>query len=262
MKIVILTADHIYANLVVKSLLRDYKSDIKLVVVSKVILHNTSLISSLIKYYRVSGWYYFLAQTTKLQIYKLLSLISKNSEGKFFSFKKILDKNRLSYESNVNSKDFIKVIKHKEPDLIVSVFFNQILSEDLIEIAKKGVINIHPAFLPNYKGVSPVFWSLANNEKYAGISVHFVNKGIDTGGIIARKKIKISNSDSEDSLYFKLANLGVSLLVRTIHDISKGKVKTTDNSKGSYFSLPSKKAVEKFKRQGRNFFNLKEYIFK
>ena len=263
MKITIFTVDHLYANLVVKELVNKFPDEIQAVVVSGVILSNKSLLSSLIKYFTTSGLYYFLAQSIKLEIYSFLSRVVRDKRSKFYSFKNQLQENKITlfHEVNVNSTSFMNFLNRQKPDLIVSVFFNQILSPELLNLPKKGVINIHPAYLPNYKGVSPVFWALTNNEKYSGVSVHFIDKGIDTGGIIARKKILISKSDGEDSLYLRLAREGAGLLIRVINDIRKGRVTRINNSKGSYYSLPTSKAVRKFKKQGRNFFNLMEYIF-
>ena len=264
MRIIILTADHLYANVVLKDLITIFKKDIKQVVISKVILHKHSLIVSLKKYFLISGIYYFLAQVFKLEIYKVLSSVVKNKKNKFYSFKHLLKNEKIPVVSavDVNSRLFIRKIAKINPDLIISVFFNQILSPEIIKLSKKGAINIHPAYLPNYKGVSPVFWALANSEKFSGVSVHYINEDIDTGGIIYRKKIPISKNDGEDSLYLRTAREGVVLLTKAINDISKGRVKTVNNTRGTYFSLPTKAAVEKFKKKGRNFFRIREYIFK
>lgn len=263
MKIIILTVDHLYANLVLKELVRSFKKDINRVIVSGVILHNHSFLASVKKYLVVSGVYYFLAQTIKLEVYKLLSAIIKSRESKFYSFKNLLNIEKIPFnkEANVNNKIFLKQVMKIKPDLIVSVFFNQILSSKLIKLSKKGVINIHPAYLPDYKGVSPVFWALVNGERFGGVSVHYINEGIDTGSIIVRKKISIEKNDSEHSLYLRSAKTGSGLLIKAINDIKRGRAKKINNLGGRYYSLPAKKTIDKFKKRGRYFFNLKEYIF-
>ena len=263
MKIIILTVDHLYANVVLKELIKGFREDIRQVVVSDVILDRQSFPASLKKYLEVSGIYYFLAQTIKLEIYKILSSVIKRKESKFYSFKELLktEKIPLSNEANVNNKKFLSQVAEMKPDLIISVFFNQILSPKLIKLSKRGAINIHPAFLPDYKGVSPVFWALVNGEKSGGVSIHYINEGIDTGSIIVRKKITIKKNDTEHSLYLRSAKAGSGLLLKAVSDIKRGRVKKINNLGGRYFSLPAKKAVNKFKKGGRHFFNLKEYIF-
>ena len=124
-----------------------------------------------------------------------------------------------------------------------------------------GTINFHPAYLPNYKGVSPIFWSLVNKDRYSGVTIHYIDEGVDTGKIIVRKKINIEKEDTEDSLYWKSVVLGSQMLIKTIEDIKSGKLKTLTNKKGNYYSFPTKESVKKFKKNGRGFFRLSEYLF-
>lgn len=265
MKIIIFTVDHIYSNKVVKDMISAFGSEIKLLARSDTLLPKKTKPQALKKYLKISGFYYVFIQITKLEIYKFLSVLTgmfsiKNS--KFYPYRR-LAKNfnvKLVSVKDVNGKEFVKKIKNVKPDLIVSVYFNQIVSEDIIDIPEKGVINIHPAYLPDYKGVSPVFWSLANSEEYAGVTVHYINRGVDTGSIIEREKVKIEKDDTEHSLYWRICKIGSPLLIRTISNIKIGNVKPVANIGGRYFSLPTKEAVKKFKKN-RGFLNLKDYIF-
>lgn len=266
MKIIILTTDHIYANKVLNNLVATFGNEIKLIAQSETLLPKKTKFQALKKYLKVSGFHYVFAQIIKLEIYKFMSLLTttlslKNS--RFYSYKPLAKKFAIKLEGvkDVTGKDFVKKINKVNPDLIISIFFNQIISADLISIPKKGVINIHPAYLPDYKGVSPVFWSLVNNEEYVGVTVHYINQGVDTGNIIEREKVKIEKGDSEHSLYWRLCEIGSILLIRVAGDIKNGRVKSIANIGGRYFSLPTKKAVEKYKKS-RTFFNLKDFIFR
>lgn len=266
MKLVILTVDHVYANKIVKDVISNFGKDVELIVESSTLLPKKTKPEALKRYLAVSGFYYVITQIVKLELYKLLSLLTtlfSLKDSKFYPYSKLSPKYKIKLTSvgNVNDKKFILKIKKIKPDLLVSIFFNQIISSEVIKISKKGIINIHPAFLPDYKGVSPVFWTLANAEKYTGITTHYINEGIDTGTIIRRKKIKITKKDTEDTLYMRLCTLGAPLLVETINDIELGNVKTYQNSGGRYFSLPTKDAVKKFRLKKRRFLNLNEYLF-
>lgn len=263
MRIIILTNDHIYSNYILKELIKFLKRDIVLIVESSVLLHNQSLIKALLKYLKVSGFYYVIIQAIKLSLYKFISKLIHpivDANHKFYPYQLLAKQNKIkvSKSDNVNlQRNFLKKYK---PDLIISVFFNQILSQDIIKIPKIGVINIHPAYLPNYKGVSPIFWALTNREKYIGVTIHWINVGIDTGGIIIRKKIIVLPKDTEDSLYFKCAKESANLLLSFLNKPSLQSKKRVSNAKGSYFSIPTKDAVRKFIRK-RSFFNLREYLF-
>ena len=75
--------------------------------------------------------------------------------------------------------------------MLVSILGNQIFKRKLIDLAPKGCINLHTALLPKYRGLMPTFWALKNNEKNTGVSVFFVDEGIDSGPIIIQKKVVI-----------------------------------------------------------------------
>lgn len=239
-----------------------------MIIESNVLVPRKSLVASLSKYIKISGLYYVGSQFIKQSFYKSISIIISHlffevkSLGKFLSFKRQAKKYniRIIKTKDINDKNTMKIIKNKKPDLIVSVFFNQVLEKEVIQLAKFGAINIHPAFLPNYKGVSPIFWALAKNEKYCGISVHFMDEKIDTGLIVNRKKIPIISSDTEDSLYWRCAKAGSPLLIKSIKQVFSFKTKLIKNLNGSYNSFPTKEAVKSFRKK-RAFFNLKEFIF-
>lgn len=269
MRIIILTVDHMYANKVVKDVLDRYGRNVKLIIESDCLLYNKSFMGSLKKYFMVSGLQYVAAQAAKLEIYKTLRLLFgdiKNGPlgSKFYHFEKAAKIFDIPVKKifNVNSKEGLRIIKKAKPDLIVSILFNQILGKDIIAIPKRGVINLHPANLPDYKGVSPVFWALSNSEKSVGVSVHHINQGIDTGNILARQKIVVARGDTEDSLYWKLVNAGSKILLLTIDKIYSGKkVRLIKNIGGRYFSLPTKEAVRKYLKKRKTFFKLSDVLF-
>lgn len=267
MRIAVFTVDQVYSNLIIKGLINEFGGDIVLIVDSGVILYNKSLFQSLKRLIQVSGLYYCLVQAIRLEIYKIFSLIyssiGSDKDNKFYEYHKLSRVNKIQVITvkNVNSPDFINILKKRHVDLIVSVLFNQIVKTELITIPSRGVINIHPAFLPEYKGVSPIFWALVNGEKYSGITVHSINEGIDTGKIIAREKVEITNKDTEDTLYWKTVKIGTQLLIKSIHDIELGRVKTIANQGGKYFSLPTKEAIKIFKFKKRHFFKLHDILF-
>jgi folate-dependent phosphoribosylglycinamide formyltransferase PurN len=266
MRIVIATVkNHIYSNYVIKNIIENHRFEIATIIESEVLLHKKRFVPAIIKYLRISGAYYVLAQAFKQESFKIGLLLYRVFNIKkplsiFFSYKTLAKAYSIPiYETrDINSIESLNLINKLKPDVLVSVFFNQILSKRLIGIPSY-CINIHPAYLPNYKGVSPVFWSLANNESYAGVTIHYIDAGIDTGKIIYQQKIPITSNDTEHSLYFKCCEVGVSLLLKALKDIKSEKVHTIEkvNEEESYFSLPSKEAVRQFRKNGRKFFRLR-----
>jgi methionyl-tRNA formyltransferase len=105
-------------------------------------------------------------------------------------------------------KNFQKIPSLKEfkkSDLIISFGFRKIISENIIKKLKKTIINIHLSYLPFNRGANPNFWSFIENTP-AGVSIHEIDKGIDTGNIIFRKKIYFNTSLKKFSTFKKTYN--------------------------------------------------------
>lgn len=174
------------------------------------------------------------------------------------SLKKLLKENRvpeIQLEGNINSETNLAIIRSYNPDLLVSILGNQIFKKPLIDLAPQGCINLHTALLPKYRGLMPTFWVLKNNETHTGVSVFFVNEGIDSGPIILQKKVEIGNR-THAALIKHTKKMGMELIVDAIAKIQRGKFEITNNpdSEMSYYSFPTRKDVQEFKRSGKKFF--------
>jgi methionyl-tRNA formyltransferase len=127
---------------------------------------------------------------------------------------------RLSCEflpcKNVNDPEFLEALTRFEADIFVSMSFNQILRRPIIDLAPLGFINCHAGKLPFYRGRNPLNWALINGETNFGITVHYVDEGIDTGDIIHQQIFPITPEDNYGSLLEK-AYLGCpEVLVRAV----------------------------------------------
>jgi len=182
-------------------------------------------------------------------------------KSKFDSSKdviKILDKYnipRIILSKPINEHSSVDKIESYSPDLLVSILGNQIFKEPIINLAPKGCINLHTALLPKYRGLMPSFWVMKNSEKYTGISVFFVDKGIDSGPIIVQEKIEIGDRTQEELITYT-KKLGMESIVKAIELIKNDKVELIENdaSKMTYFSFPTKADVLEFKQKGKRFF--------
>lgn len=101
---------------------------------------------------------------------------------------------------DINSKEFFSTLSNYSCDIFVSLAFNQIFKKHLIQLPSLGIINCHAGKLPEYRGRNILNWALINDEKEFGITVHYVDEGIDTGDIILQKIFKIDDSDTYKSL--------------------------------------------------------------
>lgn len=123
----------------------------------------------------------------------------------------------------INSNEFIDISKSYNLDLFVSMSFNQIFKTPILNVPKLGVINCHAGKLPFYRGRNILNWALINDEKEFGITVHYVDEGIDTGDIINQYCYAISDKDDYKSLleisYLECAKI----LYDSIKEIQEGK---------------------------------------
>ena len=147
--------------------------------------------------------------------------------------------------ANINSQETIDFLKEQNPELMISAYFPQILKDQALAIPRKGVLNIHPGHIPQYKGAMAYFWAVKNNSPKAGVSVHWMDQGIDTGPLLARKSFKIKAKTSQDKVLIKTAIVGSSLLKRIGQKLVKGKKLETIDIKleqKAYYKMPGKKA--------------------
>ena len=158
-------------------------------------------------------------------------------------------------DKHINHKDSVIKIKNLQPDLLISILGNQIFKDPIINLAEKGCLNLHTALLPTYRGLMPTFWVMKNNEKYTGVSVFYVDKGIDSGPIVVQKKIEIGDR-SQEELIIDTKRIGMEAIAEAVDLIEKDEVKVikNDDSKKTYFSFPTKDDVKEFKKNKKNFF--------
>jgi len=123
---------------------------------------------------------------------------------------------------NVNSDEFFERIQSYEMDLLVSMSFNQIFESRLLEYSKYRAINCHAGKLPFYRGRNILNWALINDEKEFGITVHYIDTGIDTGDIIKQKTFPITDSDTYQTLLDTAHKECPALLADAVRDILEG----------------------------------------
>lgn len=131
----------------------------------------------------------------------------------------------------LTEKEELKLIEQVKPDIIISCGFRYIVPADIRRIPPKGCVNIHSSYLPYNRGAHPNVWSIIENTP-AGVSIHFMDDGIDTGPIIARRKIDVSFSDNARDLYKKLEDAQFELFGETWDQIKQGSINLIKQEKG------------------------------
>lgn len=134
-------------------------------------------------------------------------------------------------EENINNISFIKKLKKYNCDIFVSMSFDQIFKRETYEIPKFGTINCHAGKLPSYRGRNILNWALINGEKEFGITVHFIDEGIDTGDIIYQETFEVSLKDNYQTLLEKAYFHCPKVLLKAINSIKNGNYSRTPQSK-------------------------------
>ena len=201
-----------------------------------------------LKTFNVFGLNFFIYYSIKY----IKSKFSDNSVKTFLRYNNIPI---INIKGSINSKtSLIKLYEYK-PDLLISILGNQIFKKELINLATKGCINLHTSLLPKYRGLMPTFWVLKNNEKKTGVSVFFVDEGIDSGPIIVQYEVEIGNRTQQELIMYT-KKLGMKAIAESVDLINYDNVQLIDNdqSRKSYFTFPTRKDVIDFKNNGKKFF--------
>ncbi len=146
-------------------------------------------------------------------------IISNNPEAKGLQLGKInkIKKKVFNFKKRYKIENqIISVLKEHEIKMICLAGFMKILSKNFISKFKGKILNIHPSLLPKYKGLNAHQRALDNDEKYSGCTVHFVNTRLDSGKIILKKKVKITNNETKNSLAKKILKQEHKLYPRAI----------------------------------------------
>jgi len=125
----------------------------------------------------------------------------------------------------VRDPEFLKQLRDLSPDLIVVVAFGQILPKALLEIPRKGCVNVHASLLPKFRGAAPINWALIQGERETGVTTMLMDQGMDTGPILLQERVQIEPYDTAETLAERLQLIGAELLVRTIAELKAGRLK-------------------------------------
>ena len=142
----------------------------------------------------------------------------------------------------VKAPDFVDVLRGLAPDLIVVVAFGRILSKEILSLPPLGCINVHASLLPRYRGAAPMQWAIVRGEKETGVTTMFMDEGLDTGDMLMRETLPITQAMTAAELHDAMMKLGADVLERTIFSLSEGTLKRTpqDDALSTYAPLLDK----------------------
>ena len=138
--------------------------------------------------------------------------------------------------ATLRDEAFENILKECDPELIAVVAYGKILPKSVLDYPKHGCVNLHVSLLPKYRGAAPMQRAIMNGETKTGVTVMYMDVGLDTGDIITAEEFPISDTDDFEAIHDRSADIGSRLLSRTIFDIEAGRAARTpqDHSLATY----------------------------
>ena len=136
--------------------------------------------------------------------------------------KKIALENNIEVFQPINIKESYKEIIAKQPDIIITCAYGQIIPEVILNYPQYGCINVHGSLLPKLRGGAPIHHAIINGEEKTGITIMYMDKKMDSGDIITQEELEIKENDHLDLVYEKMSQLGANLLIKTLPEIING----------------------------------------
>ena len=156
-----------------------------------------------------------------------------------------------------NSKAFRAHLESLEIDVIINQS-QSIIKKQLLDIPKIGVLNRHNALLPKNRGRLTPFWVLYKGEKETGVSIHFVEEGIDSGDIVVQERFPIAKGDGFNSIVKKNYQIAALAMLKALKRLEKGECDYIENNdeQATYNSVPTLKDAWRY-RLGKNYIEQK-----
>jgi methionyl-tRNA formyltransferase len=138
--------------------------------------------------------------------------------------------------ARIKDRESIAQIRALQPDVIVVMAYGQILPRELLEIPKIASLNLHASLLPRWRGAAPIQAAIAAGDRETGITVMYMDEGLDTGDVLLQRKIDILSNDTGGSLHDRLAQVAPESLLQALHLLASGNAPRTpqDNALATY----------------------------
>ena len=153
--------------------------------------------------------------------------------------------------------DYEEILK-LNPDIIITCAYGQIIPKEILDNPRLGCINVHASLLPYHRGGAPIHRAIIEGDSKSGVTIMYMGVGMDSGDIISQKEVDILDSDTAETLFDKLSNVGTELLLETLPSIINGtneRIKQ-DETKATYsYNIKPEDEIIDFSKSKREVFN-------
>lgn len=252
-RIYILTSeDPLYSVAIIEAVLKEFQGQIV----------GVAFVSGLFSWKRlfVSPWIYGFWKFFKLSS----RMVSDHFQGG--KIERCCRQNGITIDhfTSVSDGALLGRLESLSVDMLLSVNCNKRLKKDVIAFPRHGVLNIHNALLPAYRGLMPLVHAIANREPVVGVTVHLIDAKLDTGPIIQQERVAVLPTEDLFALWQRCVEIGARLLPTAIHEILEGTAVPMPNGPegSSYFSFPTFEQLiryrkEDFRRKLRRLFQVR-----
>ena len=126
----------------------------------------------------------------------------------------------------VRRPEVVEQLRAIHPDTMVVVGYGQIIPQNIIDIPRLGIVNVHASLLPKYRGAAPIQWAIANGEDFTGVTTMSINAGLDTGDMLLKWRTAIGPEENALELSPRLAQAGADLLIDTLAGLESGSLQS------------------------------------
>jgi len=163
---------------------------------------------------------------------------------------------------DVSSPENVSLLEKLEPDVIAACGCS-ILRKNLLSVPPLGTLNLHSGLAPYYRGCSCYFWPLYNDEpEYVGVTIHYVNPGIDDGDIIHQGRPELTEDDDEVTIFIKMMKIGTQLMIKSLHEVEDRTVRGYKQTEKGMLYLDSATSVKHFRELHKRLKNglIRDYL--
>src|SRR3989338_3963949 len=261
-KIILFTQNNMASIVATREILLKNSDKIQAIVLASQ-FRGDSLIGQLKVAYKLtqkSSFNFFIYKLVESKLYNLLLAGHKMIKSKAYRDDRavsIIDLARkknipLITTSDLSEESFLTKIKELNPDYVLCLVA-QILKKNVFTTLGNRLINAHGSYLPEYRGAAQYFWYRLNNDSHYGVTIHFMNAGLDTGDIIFQRKFTYDQNSSVYQLHHQLAKSFGQMLNEFIEDYADQSsplpVIKQDETKATFTRMPTKEDFKELKKK-------------
>jgi len=260
-KFVFIQNDPFYLPKVLDKYLREFHDSTAGINIQPIVMGKRTVVQTAWELYKLYGFHYFQWKLRRLVAARLKAKLINGLLGsttRCYTIAAVAKKYGVPVygTEDVNSEEFRALLRQLDVGLIVSISGTQWYGKKLREQTPAGIINCHGALLPKYRGLMPSFWTLANNEREGGVSVHFVDSGLDSGPIVVQDRYRINSQDTLEDIMARGKDMAAELIIQAVRRIEAGSPTLLPNpsDQATQFSVPTREDVRRFRAAGHRFF--------